>query len=426
MKLQKNTQTVTPFAGISFINEEFTRCGLSALIDNYLGIRTMYGYQYSEIFRSWFDIFFCGGEVAEDIQEHLRPTLEAIPLNRVPSADTLHRGIKELSTENTIIHSTSGKTYNFNINKRMNDLNIKSLLLTNQLKKGKYYDFDYDNQIIEHDKYDAKRTYKRTKGYQPGIATIGDKIVYIENRDGNANVKTAQSETLERAYELLQTNGIKINRSRMDAGSYAKEIIEVVSKNSNLFYIRANRSDAMTEQINEITSWQDIEINFQSYQVASITFEQFFEDRNYRLVVMREKNKDGQTNFITGDDFIYRSILTNDHASSEEEVIVYYNQRGSSEKIFDIQNNDFGWGRLPCSDMNYNTVYLILTAMVKNFYNYIVGKVSEVFKDIPATSRIKRFIFGFICVAGKWIKQSRQWKLRLYTNRPYEKLIFSS
>ena len=28
-------------------------------------------------------------------------------------------------------------------------------------------------------------------GYFPGICAFGDQVVYIENRDGNANVKTA-------------------------------------------------------------------------------------------------------------------------------------------------------------------------------------------------------------------------------------------
>lgn len=424
MKVQKVSQSITPLAGISFVNQEFNESGLLNLIDTRLGIRSLTGYQYGEIFRAWFNIFFCGGEVAEDIQKYLRPTLESIPSNSVPSADTLHRALKELSTENTTVISTSNKEYRFNINEQMNDLNIKSLLLTKQLKKNKSYDFDYDNQIIEHEKFDAKRTYKKTTGYFPGIATIGDKIVYIENRDGNANVKTGQAETLERAYGLLADNKIKISRSRMDAGSYGKEIIDTVAKNSRLFYIRANRSEAMTNQIREIAQWQPVEINYQSYQVASIAFRQFFEERNYRLVIMREKNKDGQTNIFTGDDFVYRSILTNDWESSEEEVIKYYNMRGGSEKMFDIQNNDFGWGRLPSSEMNHNTVFLILTAMMKNFYNHIIRKVSEAFEDIPSTSRIKRFIFSFITVAGKWIRQGRQWKLKLYTDRPYEKLVF--
>jgi hypothetical protein len=58
------------------------------------------------------------------------------------------------------------------------------------LKKGEYQDFDFDNQILAHEKWDAKKTYKMNKGYFPGIATIGKMTVYPENRDGNANVKT--------------------------------------------------------------------------------------------------------------------------------------------------------------------------------------------------------------------------------------------
>lgn len=423
MKLQKVSQTITPFAGISFIHEEFSKSGLLSLIDNELGTRNLTGYQYGELFRTWFEVFLCGGEVAEDVQTHLRPTLENIPNNRVPSSDTLLRMLNDLATKNSVVESKSGKQYQFNINTKLNRLNIKSLLLTKQLEQGKAYDFDYDNQILSHEKWDAKRTYKNNTGYFAGVASIGNKIVYVENRDGNANVKLAQDQTLERAYDLLKENGITIKRSRMDAGSYAKEIIDVVSQNSELFYIRANKSENLLLEVSKIKEWTPIKINYKKYQVASMPFKQFFEDRKYRIVIMREESNDSQIDMFTGDNMRYRFILTNDHKSTEQEIIEYYNQRGGSEKLFDIQNNDFGWSKLPSSDMNKNTVFLILTAMTKNFYNYFIEKVSVVFKDIPSTSRLKRFVFGFICVAGKWIKQSRQWKLRLYTNRPYDLLL---
>jgi len=70
---------------------------------------------------------------------------------------------------------------------------------------------------------------------------------------------------------------------------------------------------------------------------------------------------------FTGDTFTYRSILTNDWQSSEKEVIEYYNQRGASEKLFDVMNNDFGWNHLPFSFMNENTAYLIIMQLSKNF-----------------------------------------------------------
>ena len=331
--LKKISQHITPFGGISFVHDMFKRSGLRKLIDKELGMRvSTCGYTYGTLWGNWFDLFLCGGDCAEDIEEHLHETLSAIPGNKVSKADTLLRCLKELSVENTPFESDSGITYQFNINEKINSLMIKSLLLTGQLQKGQFYDFDYDNQIIVHEKYDAKRTYKKTTGYFPGICAIGDQVVYIENRDGNANVKTEQAQTLTNAYQLLEANELKVYRSRMDAGSYAKDIIEVVAAHSELFYIRANRCESLTERIRQIEKWETVEINFKEYQVASLPFTQFFEDRNYRLVVMREKSDDPQLDLFTGDHFIYRCILTNDHESSEKEVIEYYNQRGSSEK----------------------------------------------------------------------------------------------
>jgi hypothetical protein len=138
---------------------------------------------------------------------------------------------------------------------------------------------------------------------------------------------------------------------------------------------------------------------------------------------MREKSGQAQCDLFTGDTMVYRSILTNDWDSSEKAAIEYYNHRGSSEKLFDVMNNDFGWKHLPCSFMNENTAYLIIMAMMKNFYNYFVAKVAGVFVDIMPSTRLKRFIFRFISVAGKWVYSARQWTLKLYTNKPYEALL---
>jgi hypothetical protein len=424
MKVQKIASIVSPFAGISFVNNSLNATGISQLIDSELGARVKtIGFSYSDIIKTQFNIFLSGGDCAEDIQTHLGKQLKSIPGNHVPSADTLLRGIKELSTENTRFTSSQGKTYDFNINTKLNLLNIKSLLITKQLVKGCYYDFDYDNQIIATEKYDTKHTYKRTRGYFPGVATIGNKIVYIENRDGNAHVKLEQASTLSRAYSLLKENGIGINRSRMDAGSYSKDIIHEIASNSKLFYIRANKCAELYRQITEIEKWETVEINYKIYEVASIPFTQFFEEENYRLVIMREKSDDDQIDMFTGDTYIYRSILTNDWQSTEKEVIEYYNQRGSSEKLFDVMNNDFGWKHLPCSFMNENTVYLIIMAMAKNFYNYFVANVARCFEGIEPTTRLKRFIFRFISVAGRWVYTGRQWVLKLYTVKPYEVLV---
>lgn len=425
IKVQKFSDTVNPFSGISFVNDSFNRIGMNQLIDNELGNRVeLFGFKYSDILRNLTNVFLSGGDCIEDISGNLGEHLKSIPNNPVPSPDTVLRGIRELSCDNISYTAESGISYNFNINHKLNKLNIRALKLTKQLESGLSYDFDYDNQILANNKYDAKKTFKKNKGYLPGIATINDKIVYIENRDGNANVKFKQADTLKRAYELLFSENIIINRSRMDAGSYSKEIVDVVDKFSKSFYIRANKSCSIFEQISEITNWQTVEINYVKYEVASISFKQFYADRNYRLVVMRKTTDNQQFDLFTKDNLEYRTILTNDIVSTEKEVIEYYNQRGCTEKIFDVMNNDFGWKHLPASFLNENNAFMIITAIIMNYYHYFVGVISGVFDGIKPTTRLKRFVFRFITVSGKWVYQSRQWILKMFTNRPYEKLIF--
>lgn len=424
MKVQKFNKSVSPFSGISFVNHSFNKSGISQLIDSELGNRVeLFGYQYSDIIRNLTNVYLSGGDCIEDISGNLGEHLKSIPGNNVPSPDTTLRGIKELSSNNTVYTSDSDIPYNFDINTKLNRLNIKSLILTGQLKANQSYDFDYDNQILANNKYDAKKTYKKNKGYFPGIATIGDKIVHVENRDGNANVKFEQAGTLTRAYELLLSESVTINRSRMDAGSYSKKIIQVVDKYSKLFYIRANKSESLFQEITKIKEWENVEINYINYEVASIPFTNFCKDKNYRLVIMREKTDKEQLDLFTGDNFKYRTILTNDWESTEKEIIEYYNHRGSSEKVFDVMNNDFGWKHLPFSFLGENGAFMIITAMIKNFYNYFVGIVAKTFEGIETTTRLKRFVFRFITVAGRWVYQSRQWILKLFTHKPYENII---
>ena len=86
-------------------------------------------------------------------------------------------------------------------------------------------------------------------GYFPGVATIGRNIVYFENRNGNTNVKFKQHETLQDVFNLLKNNEIKIRRSRMDCGSFTKEVINTIAENSELFYIRAQRCEEFFQYI---------------------------------------------------------------------------------------------------------------------------------------------------------------------------------
>ena len=156
-KVQIKSEKITPFGGIFHVREHFSRF-VGPVMDKVLGLRcTSFGYQYSEI-----------------------------------------------------VGSLSSVYYDFNTATKLNSLLVKVLMNTSQLVAGASYDLDFDHQFIETEKYDAKMTYKKFTGYSPGVAVIGDLIVGIENRDGNANVRFRQQDTLERIFSNLEQNGIRI------------------------------------------------------------------------------------------------------------------------------------------------------------------------------------------------------------------------
>ena len=223
----------------------------------------------------------------EDVTSHLMPHLSLHPTLRTCSSDTILRGISELSCANTTYTSDTGKDYHFNTATKLNSLLVKVLMNTGQLVAGASYDLDFDHQFIETEKYDAKMTYKKFTGYSPGVAGIGDLIVGIENRDGNANVRFRQQDTQER--------------------------------------------------------------------------------------------------------------------------------------IFDDMNNGFGWARLPKSFMAENTVFLLLTALIRNFYKFLMGRIDAKAFGLKKTSRIKAFVFKFISVPAKGIRTARHYQLNIYTdNKSYQ------
>jgi len=428
MKVEKSNQIINPFGGINFVIDEIKRSGIIQLIDNQLGKRPAQAtYSYSDILLNLWSVFFCGGSCAEDLNENLRKYLTCVPTMKVADADTVLRVLKSLKTAKEKIVSDKGNTYEINKNDKLNQLNISVLQCLNLLKSEESYDLDYDNEVIRTEKYDCKKTYKMVNGYFPGMATIKGMPVYFENRDGNMHVKTNQDEVLERCFVMLQKNGIKINRSRMDAGSYSRDIIEVLVEYSKFFYVRANQCDKLTAQLLQHKTWQSVEINDIKYEVCSIDYQPFTYSKGetkktYRLVVMRRKSADSQIDIFTADNMEYRSILTNDWDSSEKDIILYYNQRGTEEKTIDVLNNDFGWNQIPFSFMEENTVFQVIMMICKNIYTWLIEKFSKKFTGLKKKFRIKKFIFRFITVPAKWVKSGGQMVLKIFSNKPYELL----
>ena len=411
MKVTISDKKVTPFGGFNFCYKFLKAIGIPKLMDDHLGSLVNYrGFDYSEILMNHLAIFLQGGDSTEDIEEHLGEHLKKVRGFSECSADTILRVIKELVTPTEEMTSSGGIPHQFNINLGSNQLLLKALSKTNQLNTKQEHTLAYDNQVIATEQYDARRTYKKSEGYQSGVASIGKNIVYIEGRNGNSPAKYQQEETLTRAFSLLDQHGICIKRFRAASASYQQKVISLVEGTSQHFYIRAVRCATMEQQISQIRAdaRQKVRLGVQEMEVTQLAdYRPFDGQKPYRLVVSRIKRRDGQTGLFTGDAFTYRAILTNDVKWDNQQLVSFYNQRGNAERTFDTMNNDFGWSKLPCSFLNENTAFMIITALYANIYQVLLATFSRKLSWIKENFRLKKFIFRFISVATKWIKTGR-------------------
>lgn len=412
---------VTPFGGIHLIHEQLFAHGAIDFIDNQLGARVKtIGYNYSDIILSRIYTAFCGGNATEDVNYIRENTLNGLKGISIPSADTILRGDVELSVPCSYIESTPGKINKINVNTRMNDFLLDSAIKFNQLNpKCNDLVYDFDHQFIPAEKYDATYSYKNKKGYFPGVATISNIPVYIEGRNGNCNVKTEQLNTHKRILKLLASKGVKPRYARMDCGSYIKEVTDYFHEQDILFSIRASNSETLLTMAADTDNWRPCTVNFQDMEAASFKYQ--FGNYQHRIVAYRFPNKTGQISTFTNDAKNYLFIITNNWDISEKDVIQFYNKRGDSERVFDIQNNDFNWNSMPHSFLEENTVYLVIMAVAHILYKFILSIFSDLVEGLTATSRLKKFIFHFVTMVAKFTRSGRRLIVHLATKN--QKLI---
>ena len=161
--------------------------------------------------------------------------------------------------------------------------------------------------------------------------------------------------------------------------------------------------------------WRKVEMNNQSIEVLSLPFDGFGgEIEGCRLVIQRQhKGAGAQLDLFEegGDDvYLYRAILTNKWDMTEEEV-------------FDQMDNDFGWHYLPKGLLRENTVFLLLTAMLRNFFRLLLINDALRAFGIWCTTRMKAFTAKVVTVVARWTKGGRRNILTLYTdNKAFEAL----
>ena len=418
-----NSNTISAFGGINFVFDFLENNKFGDLIQECLPkLKIQSQYSWTDIFYSILAIYLCGGDCVEDLQSHLKSHFQNNPFVNIPSPDTVLRRLVQLSQPNMECETKRGNVkHSYNTSASLEKLNLLMLKKLDAFSSDELI-LDYDNTIIFNEKSDSRMTYKRNRGYQPGVCTINEEqVLYIENRNGNSDAKAFQADTLNRIFRLLKEHNIKKpDHFRADAASYQHDVVKLLCNEVKYFYIGC-RNSYVEKYFSLVKQWESLYDDNQDFievgEIKIIPFQrQTKQVQEYRLVVKRKLKQDTQLDIFTQDAYEYRAILTSNFDLTAKEVAQFYNHRGNMEKQFDILKNDFGWNNMPFSKLHTNTVFLYITAMCRNLYKKILVHFSKRIKSIKETFRIKKYLFRFIILPAKWVKQSRQIKLRIYGN----------
>lgn len=413
--------------GVYFINELIKQKGIDKLINNNLPDRHPQAvYNDSDIILGLSYSIYSGAGFLEDLN-FVRSQVNKSGVLELPSTDVVAYRTKQLADRDVDYKTKRGIIHNFNIPTKLNQALIKLGTQLNPQWKDKGQTLDYDNTIIVTTKGDSNRAYKDGCGYQPGAMFIGRNPVYIEGRNGNSPSSYQMKETLDRGITLLEEEGVKIKYIRIDTAGYQGDVMKYINGKEIIYYIRGKNTESIRELLQNDIKWEkgqlSKKVHVEYWDKPWYTPGKDSLDNPCRLIFYRYKREPGENLDLFEGEYRHYSILTTDYDSTAIEVIKYYNQRGSAEQNFDRLKNDFNWSHPPFDTLAQNTVYLIFTAMAAVIYYWILQAIGKYFKELDENIRIKRFILFFVDLPAKWIRQGRRNILKIYTTRPYEKLL---
>jgi len=421
-KISHSTKNITPYGGLNFIYNAIKRANIDKFLDKQIGNRSVLArYSYSDVVLSLLGNSLCQGDYVSDL-EHLKKIFSKQVFSNIPSPDTVEYVCQELKTATTTHVTDKGIRHEINYNNALNSSLVALCVETKQLQKNTIkYTLDFDNVVIPTEKQDARTSYKKIKGYHPNISFIGRLPVHIENHNGNTPARYGQCETLQRCFNNLDKQEIKIENFRADSASYQKEVVELVSQKADNFYIRIADFEDLRKHCSQIQNWEKVEINYEIKEVASTQYCPFGENKEYRIVVTRNLKKDAQIDLLSGSAYNYYGIMTSNETLTNKEVIEFYNNRGDAENSNRYLLEDFNLHHLPFPDMDTNTAYMYLMAMGSILFEWVkIILVNNKTQKITLGMRVKTVCFHYITVATKFINHARKKILQVFSSQEYQ------
>lgn len=272
---------------------------------------------------------------------------------------------------------------------------------------------DIDATIIEAEKGDARRTYKKNYGYQPllGIIAENSMVVGSDFREGNCSPQSGLVAFIEKCRKNYPQ---QIHLIRSDSAGWQKEIVDYCTGEDIGFTITTDQSTSVLEAVKSIPEeqWSTAVAEDgikESYQIAQTEYSFGAKRRKVRLVVKRELLKKQLDLFS---DYRYWIIATNlgEEEYDKYQIIKLHQGRGSMEKKIGELKHQINLNHLPCGQFNANMLYFTIGLVAYNLLQLLklIGLPEEYH-----TKTVRTLRYQLLKLAGKLVYHARYMILQI-------------
>ncbi len=399
-------EPITPNAGLGLYAELYKGVGLDREVKKqFPEPGSGAGYEADEYVKSIVLMMIGGGRYLEDIRKiQMDEGLKKIAqMKRVPTADGIGDWMRRESE------------------KKMGSLQrISDELSGRVLKRAREprVTVDIDATGVEAEKYEAKYTYKGYKGYMPMLGFIPelDWCIGYEFREGNESPASRNYEFLLEIIGKIEKSGKEVGWMRSDSAAYQAVIFNKLNGRGIRYAVTVDQDKAVQSEIARIPEgqWKKLKDRdgFQTgREVAEFIHSMGKTDHAFRVVVQRWPNPQKDL-FEQSAEYCYHGIASNalEEEKSQEELIYWHNGRSTSENYNKEIKIGFNLEYMPCGDFGANGVWFGFGILA---YQLFVMSKLYLFPETWLKKTIRTVRWQLLQIAGKLIKSSRQWTLRI-------------
>lgn len=399
VKYESSPAKTTSFAGLKLVTDLAHRLGILQGLERVTVKKRRRGIPITDFVMSVVHNFLIGGQ-------HLRD----LAVLREESGTREHLYGLEVPAP-----TTAGETlrkFAFGHIRQLEQVIAQAILLAEKLRGGvEAITLDLDSSIFPaygYLKEGVRYGYRKIKGFHPLLCFWAETRLLIgaRLRAGNRHTADGAVSLLRLCLERLPKD--RVVRLRMDAGFYAREIVEFLLARGLEFSISARLTDALRRAVEHLpeTAWKAYPWE-EGTEWAEFTYKPSGWPRPFRLLVKRQPLYQG-SQLLLGE-YFYTPAITNRRGAGSS-LLKHHLARGGSENYIEEFKNGLGARLFPSQQFLANSAWLVLAQLAYNLGQWF--KLLVLPRSFHA-DQFKKLRLHWFCVAARIIRSGRQVRIAL-------------